>query len=705
MDNLRRLISPRSIAVFGGEWAAEAIRQCRRIGFTGDLWPVHPQLKCIEGLKVYPSVAALPGPPDAAFIGVNREITVEIVGELAGQGAGGAVCFSSGFAETLSDDDSYGKELQTALIEASGDMPILGPNCYGFINYFDAALIWPDQHGGRVLEKGAKGVAIITQSSNIAINFSMQRRGLPIGYLMTVGNQANVGLAQLGLTLLDDPRVTCLGMHVEGFDSIEGFEQLAHKAYQLGKPIAILKIGKSEQAQQGTLSHTASLAGSHAASQAFINRLGMAEVTSLPTLLDTLKLLHSFGALPGSRLSAMVCSGGEASLIADLAVGKQVEFPPLPLVAQKETEAALGPLVTVANPLDFHTYIWANKAQTSKAFAGMLMGDFDLNILIQDFPIPPLGDHGWRITAEAFIEARETVSQRLGKTINTVMVASLSETVPEQKLYDHYMDNGLLCFGGFAEILLAAEASAKVGACWQQWDTNGLPAALLSIPPAPTEASTETPWMMKEDRAKLALSACGVSIPTGKHINKRNQAIDFIKKNTFPLVAKALGIAHKTEQGAVRLGIDSELSLVKAVDELFLISDNILLESMVTNAVGELIIGITRDSQHGFCLTLGMGGTLVELLKESVTLLLPTDEPAIRTALLSLKIAPLFDSYRGQAAWDLEAVIDAVLGAQRFALKHHDTLLELDINPLLVCTKDSGAVAVDALALFNSEIN
>ena len=145
------------------------------MGFEGDIWPVHPTKIEVGGLQAYASVEDLPSSPDAAFIGVNRHLTIEVVKSLQAIDAGGAVCYAAGFLES----DETGAELQQALIKAAGNMPVIGPNCYGLINYADGALLWPDQQGGRRLEPNQTGVAIIAQSSNIAVNFTMQRRGLP----------------------------------------------------------------------------------------------------------------------------------------------------------------------------------------------------------------------------------------------------------------------------------------------------------------------------------------------------------------------------------------------------------------------------------------------------------------------------------------------------------------------------------------------
>ncbi len=214
MKSLDRLLRPRTIAVLGAGWALNVIEQCQKMGFAGEVWPVHPSKAEIGGLRAYARLADLPEPPDAVFIGVNRFATLEVVRELAAMGAGGAICFASGWTEAGEP------ELQAALVAAAGEMPILGPNCYGVINYLDGALLWPDQHGGVRVETG---VALVSQSSNIVINMGMQKRALPVAYVACLGNAAVVGLADLAGALLEDPRVTALGLYIEGIDDAAAF--------------------------------------------------------------------------------------------------------------------------------------------------------------------------------------------------------------------------------------------------------------------------------------------------------------------------------------------------------------------------------------------------------------------------------------------------------------------------------------------------
>jgi acyl-CoA synthetase (NDP forming) len=193
MHDLSRLLRPRSIALFGGGWAVNVVAQLKKSGFDGDIWPVNPKRADILGVPCLASIDDLPVAPDASFIGVNRDATIEVVQRLSAMGAGGATCFASGFLESEAET-AGGADLQARLIKAAGDMPILGPNCYGLINYLDNVTLWPDQHGGLPVDSG---VAIVAQSSNIAINMTMQARGLPIAYVVAAGNQAQIGASDI----------------------------------------------------------------------------------------------------------------------------------------------------------------------------------------------------------------------------------------------------------------------------------------------------------------------------------------------------------------------------------------------------------------------------------------------------------------------------------------------------------------------------
>lgn len=681
MSGLERLLRPKSIAAIGGLQAGRVVEQCRLMGYEGEIWPVHPTKTEVEGLPAFASIADLPGSPDGAFIGVNRHLTIDVVKELRAKDCGGAICYASGFLEA----DETGGKLQAELIEAAGDMPVLGPNCYGLINYADGALLWPDQQGGKRLKEGRTGVAIIAQSSNIAINFSMQKRGLPLAYIMTAGNQALVGTSEMALTILDDPRVTTLGMYVEGFDSIESMEALAKKSRDLKKPVVVYKVGKSEHSQQAALTHTASLAGSHNITSAFLKRNGFGQAESIPAFLETLKLLHVHGALKGYRVTSMSCSGGEASIIADAADGRKVTFNELTPEQKAPIEIALGPLVTVANPLDYHTYCWGNRKVMEAAYSGMVGNGFDMNYLILDFPHRDrCEDWEWHIAVDAFDSALKKNDAKGAIVIG--MPENISEDYAES-----FMERGIVSLYGIDDALTATEIAADIGTAWQ----SELPSPTLKL-----RSAVEGRKTLDEAEAKQQLSDYGVAIPQGKRLTSVEQAAEFSNEIGFPIVLKALGIAHKTEQNAVRLNLRSESEVEQAATNLLALSETLYLEAMIQSPVAELIVGITRDDQFGLVLTIGSGGILVEILKDAQTLIIPASRTQIEKAVLSLKSAPLLAGYRGKAKADLTATVDSIMAIQAYTIAQSDQLIELDVNPLLLCA--DGAYAADALIVINT---
>ncbi|RWB24150.1 MAG: CoA-binding protein [Mesorhizobium sp.] len=691
MHKLERLLRPRTIAVFGGAQAAAVVAQSIKMGFAGEIWPVHPTKEEVAGRKAYRSVADLPAAPDAAFVGVNRHLTIEVVKALAERGAGGAVCFAAGFLETEAYDED-GERLQAELVAAAGQMPIIGPNCYGLINYADGALLWPDQHGGIRLAEGGRGVAIITQSSNIAINMTMQKRGLPIAFLMTAGNQAQTGLSEMALGLIEDDRVTSLGLHIEAFDSVAGFERLAARARELKKPIIAMKVGRSEQARQATVSHTASLAGSDAASGAFLKRLGIARVDSIPAFIEALKLLHVTGPLPGYRLSSMSCSGGEASVMADSAEGRWVNFPALTDTHRAHVKSTLGPLVSVANPLDYHTFIWNNEPAMTATFTAMVSGGFDLNMLVLDFPRPDrCSDTDWWTTLRAFESALKT------NKAQGAIVSSLPENLPEEYTAG-LMARGMVPLFGISEAMDAAHAAAFIGWAWREPQAEPIDTsasgALASDHVTPDEAE-----------AKARLIEAGLPVPRGECAGNAVEAVISSMALGFPVALKALGVTHKSELGAVRLNLRDAESVSTAAHDLYALGTGLYVERMVRDGVAELLVGFTRDPMFGAVMTLGTGGVLVELLRDSVTLMLPATRDDIEAALRGLKLFPLLEGYRGRPRADVAAAIDAISGIAAFVQENAGEIEELDINPLIVCAEGKGAWIADALLVLGEKKN
>jgi acyl-CoA synthetase (NDP forming) len=675
-SRLSRLLSPRSIAFIGGAECEVAIRQTRGLGFEGNIFAVHPTRRDLAGIACLRSVDDLPAAPDAAFVAVRRERAVDIVSALAARGAGGAVVYASGFSETGIE----GERLQDLLVRSAGAMPIMGPNCYGFVNYLARAALWPDEHGGSPRDKG---IAILTQSGNIALNFTMTRRGLPLAAVFSLGNQADVDISALLEALAEDDRITAVGLHLEGLKDPSRFALAAAAARRNRKPVVALKTGKSEQGAKVAVSHTNSLAGADVLYDALFERCGVARVHSITAFIETLKFLHHGGPLSDNRIVSMSCSGGEAALIADLAEGRSLRFPPFADATRARVAATLNDYVAIDNPLDYHTFIWNQEDKLLATFSAVLAGGFDVAMLVLDIPTVASAEaESWRVAARAFLKAREGTGAR------AALVASLPECLPED-VAALMSGAGIAPMAGLEDALTAFEAAAAIGRNWAgEGDLAPLKVPRMASGPA---------RLIGEHEAKKRLERFGLAVPPGVLCRPR-EAVEIARGLGFPVAVKIAGIniAHKTELGGVALNLDSADAVAVTARRMEQISDELLVERMVTGSVCELIIGIKTDPQFGQALLIGAGGILAELIIDTAIILLPATHDNFEVALGRLKISRLIDGYRGRAG-DRPAVIAAMKAVARFAEAHAATLEELDVNPLLVLPSGQGAIAADAL--------
>ncbi|MFO0994455.1 MAG: acetate--CoA ligase family protein [Hyphomicrobiales bacterium] len=678
--DLSHLLSPRSVAFIGGGECDVAIARTRDLGFTGKIWAVHPKRDNLGGIPCVRSVEEIGGTPDAAFVAVRREPTIEVVRSLRTKGCGGAVIYASGFAET---GDTH---LQDELLAAADGMPLMGPNCYGFVNGMARAALWPDEHG---LDPRADGVAIITQSGNIACNFTMTRRGLPLAAIYAIGNQADVDMAQMLEALALDERITAIGLHIEGLRDIEAFARAAAIARDNCKPVIALKTGRSEQGAKVTMSHTSSLAGADTLYDALFDRYGIARMTSVTAFVETLKFLHHGGPLKSNRIVSMSCSGGEAALIADMALEKDVTFPPFGDCTKPKVAATLNEYVSIDNPLDYHTFIWNDEAKLTATFSSVLAGGFDVGMLILDIPTnPKMRPDTWLVTAQALINAANATKAR------AAMVASLPECMPLDLAADLAAAD-VAPMVGLDDALTAFEAAAFIGRNWARRDK---PPALAHVAPSSGEAT-----VLSEYDAKSLLKSYGLAVPEGR-VCTAADAVAVARELGYPVTLKvsSAAIAHKTEAGGVALNLKSDADVAAAAARMAKLAPEVLVERMVTGAVAELIIGLKSDPQFGPALVVGAGGILTELLKDTVTLLLPTSRAEIERALKSLKVWKLIEGFRGKSG-DQDGVVMAIEAVAAFAEANAATIEEVDVNPLLVLPSGQGAVAVDALIKMRKE--
>jgi len=675
--SLQRLLKPKSIALIGGVWTDAVAKACAQVGYSGTIYRVHPKRESSASITYYRSVDALPVAVDAAFVAAPADDVPEVVAQLNRIQAGGFVCFASGFDETHTAE---GHRRSQALLAAAGDLPFTGPNCYGLVNFFDRVALWPDQAVGN---PGERGVALITQSGTIGLTLMFQQRDLPVGYVITVGNQSRLALEDLIDALSDDPRVSAFGLYIEGIQSPERFVNACEKAKANGKPIALVKAGRTEMAANTAATHTGALAGSDVVFDAICKDLGLARVETLSTLIETLKVFHAHGPLKGNRVLVMGASGGDMAMTADVSRHLNLEFAPLPAATHAQLRSTLDERVTLANPFDFHTYIWFDQPKLKSLFHTVMNAGYDAVAFMLDCPPVASAD-----VSAYDMPMREFIDAAAKSTSAGAMLASLPETLYADIRHYCYQQ-GVMPLQGQREGLEALSHAALVG---KRLLTNE--PLRLRLPPAPAKPTTSR--VLDEPSAKAALSAYGVPLPKATTV-ALSQAEAAITAIGFPVVLKAVGehLTHKTEAGGVFLNIRSLAEAQAALAHLSTLTQTVLVEQMINDSVAEILVGLTVDPQWGQVLVIGSGGIYTEYHHDITHVLPPFSPSRIGQALESLKIYKILKGYRNRPAGDLAALISAIMAITRYAEDHLATLKELDVNPLIV--RPTGVVAVDAL--------
>ena len=673
---LQRLLAPRSLALIGGDWADAALAATRVIGYTGEVWRIHPTRPSSAAQHYFRSVDELPAGPDAAFVAAPAREVPAVVASLARRGAGGFVCFAAGFSETATPE---GQRLTDELVASAGEVPFFGPNCYGFVNFFDSAALWPDQVVGR---RRDRGVALICQSGTIALDLLYNDRSVPIGCALSVGNQTRLAAEELIEHFAADERVTAIGLYLEGIRDVARFVQAVARARDAGKPIALVKAGRTAASTEAARSHTGSLAGADTAFDAFCLQAGVARCESLATLCETLKVFHCGGPLAGRRILAMGASGGDTAMAADAARHLGLEFPAFPPVAAAALQQILTERVRISNPFDFHSHAWFDYPRQREMFTVALRAGYDAVGFLLDCPPAGADDSTYVRVIEQFAAAVP------GTATRAALVSSLPESLGSA-IREQCLAAGIVPLQGQREALEALDLAGAVGEAWNR----GVALELQRPRAAPAAAHS-----LSEYEAKQALAAYEVPVPRSRLISPA-EAADAAAALGFPVVIKATGatLEHKSDVGGVVLNVRSAAEAAAAAQRLAGLSPSLLVEEMITDGVAEVLVGMRVDPQFGLLLVLGAGGVLTELLRDSVTLLPPFTAAGITAALGRLKAAPLLTGFRGRLVADVPALVQTALSCARYARDNLERLAELDLNPVIVRPRGQGAVAVDAL--------
>lgn len=506
-------------------------------------------------------------------------------------------------------------------------------------------------------------------------------RSLPIGYLWTVGNEPGLRIHDLIHAAIDDPRVSAIGIYAESITQLPEFAAAAAAARSKGIPIAIFKSGRSAAAKRTALSHTGALAGEERYFDEMFRRTGVARCETLAELLETLKLLHIKGALPINQVVPMGASGGDMAMAADVMNPMDLSLPPLPEETCARLRELLEDQVVLSKPFDFQTFNWHDPTAMRAMFAAVMQDSKATFAFLADHPDPDVIDG---VLFEGATRAFCLAAQDTGAT--AVTISSLPEA-NRPAIRNLALEHGVVPLQGMSEAFQAIAQAARLG-CVDDDDTP----PQLSARDLSGASST-----LSEYAAKTLLSDVGIPVPRGMDVPV-SMAVKTAAQIGYPVVMKASSsdLAHKTEVGGVRLNLKDAAAVESAAQELAQLSDRVLIEEMIPDAVAELILGIDVDASFDAVVLIGAGGVLAEPLDDSAVLLPPFTREDVETALDSLKVSQILKGFRGQPAADIPAVVDIVMALGRFALERTD-LCELDINPLIVRPQGSGALAADAL--------
>lgn len=689
-NNLGRLLAPRSMAFIGGAQCEYTLNTLRQQNYQGQVWVVHPKRDQIAGYPCLRSIADLPEAPDCVFLAVNADLTIAALRELSAMGAGGVVCYASGFSET-------GDHVRNAaFIEAAGEMAVVGPNCYGLVNYVTDGSIWPAPYPK--LSTG-RGAAVISQSGNVTGHIVSNSRSVPYSYLISAGNQAVLGFEDYIDFLIDDPNVTCLGLFMEGIRDVAGFAQACLRARAKKMPVIVCRSGRSELGAVMAASHTSSLAGQNEYYEALFDRLGVIRADTVPQFLEMMKLASLAPQISGDRICVFSSSGGDNGLAADYCSFAGLALPqPAP-----EQVSVIRPLLPefghVSNPLDFTAGYWGQEELLTPMFTTMLQGGYDAGMLVIDYPAATAAVER-KAAHQAMDRALAAAGRASGKPVFHASVNT--EAIPPGDAAA-LIAQGIVPLNGLHD---AAEVIGKwIRYCQTVAGDGDLD--LSALAPFAVAALDPEGRSVNEADSKRRLAAFGLPVPAGRSLSQAEIA-GLPETFDTPVVLKVLhdDLPHKTEVGGVALNLRSRAAVADAAARMVasvaahkpgLALDSFLMEPMAAAPIAELIVGVKRDPLFGLVLVVGAGGIFVELLKDAESLLLPVRREEVEAAIRRLKTFPLLDGFRGRPAASLTPVIDAVMAIAAYAEENRATLLELDVNPLMVM--ENGVLAVDALII------
>jgi acyl-CoA synthetase (NDP forming) len=705
--DLSPLLNPASIAVVGASERAGAgffvIDNLRRLGYQGRIIPVNPRYTDLFGLKTYASLKDVPGdiPIDCVAILLGHAHVPSILEEAAGRGIRAAWAFASGFAET----GQQGAERQKRLREICLDrgMMFCGPNCVGFVNLLDGVGTFSAPLSP-TLQKG--GIAVVAQSGSVILALVNSNRGLGFSTLVSSGNEAVLDAVDYMAHFLEDPRTKVIAAFIEGFRRPEAFVRVCERAFDIGKPIIVVKVGRSELAQRTVITHTGALAGSDDVQEALFGKLGVIRVNDLDELMETAEaFVHLGRRLPrGNRVGAITVSGGEIGLMGDLARDLCFTFPELSEASKEELRRRLPPYSAVGNPLD----AWGSGdlAAAYPACLEVLVREENIDLVAVSQDAPP-GMAETQVNKYAEV-ARAAVQAASG---NKPVLAFSHVSGGLDPFIRGILEKGNVPFlQGTRESLVAIHHLVRYAECrrTRAKAKEGVAASSPASFEAVLKELDGEKRVMPYGRSMAILSAYGIKGVREALTQSSDEAAKAAESIGYPVALKALSphIPHKSDAGLLRLNVKDQADLRANFEFLkqrvlevapHAALEGILVQEMVPAGATEVLVGIFRDPSFGPALVLGTGGVLVELFQDRCIRIPPVTLGEAKDMIASLRGKALLEGYRGKEGADTDALAQALVQVGQMACDLRHRLISLDLNPLMVLPGRGGVCAVDVV--------
>lgn len=702
LRGLEALFAPRGIAILGAssdptKIGGRPVRFIKESGFAGGIYPINPKSSTIQGLPAYASIEDVQGDVDLAVVALPARHVLEAVHACGRQGVKVVTIFSAGFAETSPE----GAELQQQIVDAahSHGMRLLGPNCIGSMCRATGAVgTFAASVGVQFPDEPLAKVALVSQSGAIASEWvvSGTQRGVLFDPWLSTGNEADIQLADVLAHLAMDDEVEVIAAYLEGCRDGQRLREALQIAQDMGKPVVVLKVGRSDVGATAAASHTASLVGSDQVFDALFEQYGVIRVESMAELFDVCYAL-AIGKLPeGNRLGILTGSGGIGIIAADEAADRGLDVIEPSEELQQELKR-IWPPAGVKNPIDLTAQLMNDK-DLLPTFVDACLRDGSYDALVMGMTYMGLLEpwteqlvSGLRTAREAHPEAPIFVT-----TLSTPQVRRAAEEL------------GIPVFDDISNAVRIVGRLVEYARRRRDFE------AARATPAEPTGEVPAMPETLTEVTAKAFLEAAGVPGVPETVVGTAEDAARAQAELAGPVVLKVVSpdIAHKTEAGGVLLGIATPEDAAAAYEQIISSArayapdadiHGVLVAPMINDGV-ETIMGVVNDPTFGPVVMFGLGGVFVEVLKDVTYRLAPFGLDTARGMIRDIKGSALLDGVRGAEPSDVEALAEALVALSRVAAAHRDVLDSIDVNPFIVRPAGRGAVAVDALVALRGDL-